>query len=226
VKRISTKAIILRRVNYGEADRILTTITLDQGKVSLFARGARRAKSRLAGGLELFSVSDVVFIDGKNDLKTIVSARLDRHFTDIARDIDAAMQAYDFLKLIDENTQDSCDGDFFILLKHSLEALSSGNDLQLTKTWFYTQLLRLTGRSINLEAQIDGKEFKEAAKYIFDFEDMGFAVNSSGQFSSKHIKFLRLLGKVDSPANLLKVEGANTLADELVGLSEQCFRDF
>ena len=55
---LRTQAIILRRTNYGESDRILTLLT-PEGKFSVLARGARKEKSRLAGGIELFSVSDV-----------------------------------------------------------------------------------------------------------------------------------------------------------------------
>lgn len=224
MKRISTKAIILKRVNFEEADRILTAITLDQGKMSLFAKGVRRAKSKLAGGLELFSVSDVVYIDGKSELKTIVSTRLDRHFTDITKDMSATMMAYEFLKLIDQNTQDSCDEQFFYLLEHSLESLSEHESSVLTKTWFFVQLLKITGRSVNLEKQVNSKDFAEDKKYNFDFDSMGFSEHSRGQFEPKHIKFLRLLSKVDSPSNLLKVEGAKGMAQELVQVLENCVK--
>ena len=46
-----TKAIVLRRTNYGEADRILTLLT-PLGQRSAIARGVRREKSRLAGGTQ------------------------------------------------------------------------------------------------------------------------------------------------------------------------------
>lgn len=222
MNRHNTKTIILRRVDYEEADRILSVITPEHGKLSLFAKGARRAKSKLAGGLELFCVSDVTFIDGKSDLKTVVSARLDRQFTDIVKNVDATMATYDFLKLIDDNTQDSCDEQFFYLLEHSLASLAAGDDLMLTKAWFYTQILRLGGRSLNLEQQVDGSEFAEDAAYSFQFDDMGFVANPNGHFAPKHIKFLRLLSKVDTPANLLKVEGAEAMAHTLAPVLEQC----
>ena len=57
------QAIVLRRTNYGEADRILQLMT-NQGGRAVMARGVRREKSRLAGGVELLSVSDVVCIRG------------------------------------------------------------------------------------------------------------------------------------------------------------------
>ena len=65
----TTQAIILKRINFGEADRILTAITPEYGKISILAKGVRRSKSKLAGGLELFSVTDIGFINGKSNLK-------------------------------------------------------------------------------------------------------------------------------------------------------------
>ena len=54
-KDLRTKAIVLRRTDYGEADRILQLLT-PSGKRSVIARGVRKEKSKLAGGIELFSV--------------------------------------------------------------------------------------------------------------------------------------------------------------------------
>ena len=65
MKTTRTQAIVLRRTNYGEADRVLQILTPD-GKFSVMARGARREKSRLNGGIELFSISEVVIGEGKS----------------------------------------------------------------------------------------------------------------------------------------------------------------
>ena len=75
MKTQRTRAIILRRTNYGEADRILQLLT-EQGRRSVIARGVRREKSKLAGGIELFAVSDVVIGEGKGELGVLTSARL------------------------------------------------------------------------------------------------------------------------------------------------------
>ena len=49
-------AIVLRRTDFGEADRIVNLLT-SEGKISAIARGARRQKSKLAGGIEIFAVT-------------------------------------------------------------------------------------------------------------------------------------------------------------------------
>ncbi|HXK19309.1 MAG TPA: recombination protein O N-terminal domain-containing protein, partial [Polyangiaceae bacterium] len=50
--RIATEALLLRRVEYGEADLVLTLLTQKLGKVSALARGARKSNKRFGGALE------------------------------------------------------------------------------------------------------------------------------------------------------------------------------
>ncbi|MDF3067668.1 MAG: recombination and repair protein RecO [Polyangiaceae bacterium] len=50
--RIATEALLLRRVEYGEADLVLTLLTLKLGKVSVLARGARKSSKRFGSALE------------------------------------------------------------------------------------------------------------------------------------------------------------------------------
>ena len=61
---VRTHALVLRRTNYGESDRILNLIT-PLGKFSVVAKSVRKEKSRLAGAVELFTLSDVVIHEGR-----------------------------------------------------------------------------------------------------------------------------------------------------------------
>ena len=61
--RKKTLAIVLRRTDFGEADRIVNLLT-PSGKVSAMARGVRKPKSKLAGGIEVFALNEVVLIEG------------------------------------------------------------------------------------------------------------------------------------------------------------------
>jgi len=59
-------AVVLRKLDYSEADRIYTLLTREHGKVGAIARGVRRTTSRLASALELFSVIDVQLARGRS----------------------------------------------------------------------------------------------------------------------------------------------------------------
>jgi DNA repair protein RecO (recombination protein O) len=58
--------VVLRKLDYGETDRIYTLLTREHGKVGAIAKGVRRSNSRLAAALELFSHIDVQLARGRN----------------------------------------------------------------------------------------------------------------------------------------------------------------
>jgi len=68
-----TQGIILRKQDIGEADRIFVVFTKDFGKLTLRAISERKITSKLRGGLELFNLSELEFIQGKTH-KTITDA--------------------------------------------------------------------------------------------------------------------------------------------------------
>ena len=67
--RKKTLAIVLRRTDFGEADRIVNLLT-PGGKVSAMARGVRKPKSKLAGGIEFFALNEVVLIEDEINLES------------------------------------------------------------------------------------------------------------------------------------------------------------
>lgn len=222
MKTVVDQAIILKRINYGEADRILTLLTRNHGKISAIAKGARRPKSKLAGGLELLSVSSLSFIEGRGELKTLVSTQLEKHFGNIVNDLSRTMLAYDFLKVVDTRTEHECEESYFFVLESALAGLDSHEiQSQVTQAWFLACLLQLSGTHMNIERQSNGMEFEEGATYAFNYDDMGFIAQPTGTFTPRHIKLLRLFSKVNAPSHLLHVAGAAELSDDLVPLLRQ-----
>lgn len=222
MKQLSTRAILLKRLNFGEADRIITVITPDHGKLSLLAKGVRRSNSKLAGGLELFSVSEITFIDGKSDLKTVISTRLASHFGDIVGDGNCTMTAYDIMKFTDAFSEHSHESIYFDLLEASLQALNQGEIGSATiYVWYCTQVLREVGSAINLEKPLNKKQFSEDASYQFSLEDMSFFERSGGNFIPNHVKLLRLMVRADTPNKLSNITGYSELASDLQPLFTQ-----
>ena len=58
------QAIVLRRTDHGEADRLLTLFTSDRGKIRVNAKGARKPSSRKSGHVELFTHVDFMLAKG------------------------------------------------------------------------------------------------------------------------------------------------------------------
>jgi len=209
-----TSGVILARTDYGEADRIVTMLTPDSGKLRLIAKGVRKVKSRLAGGVELFSESRITYIRGRSEIGTLVSARLEQHFGEIVKDIDRTMLGYDLIKQLDRNTEDEPEADYFELALGTFTALNNHDiSIEVVRLWFYAQLLRLSGHTPNLQTDSSGVKLAADLSYEFDFDSMSFYAREGGGFSSSHIKFLRLAFSVVTAQLLAKVEGANALAE-------------
>ena len=85
-KDLRTFGIVLRRTNYGEADRILNIIT-PEGKVSAIARGVRKEKSKMAGNVELFSLIELNIHFGKNEMGVLTGAKMKKYFGNIVKDL-------------------------------------------------------------------------------------------------------------------------------------------
>ncbi len=212
MNRIQTCGIVLKRTNYGEADRIVTVLTPDQGKLRLMARGVRKPKAKLAGGIELFSVSDITFLRGRGEIGTLISARLAKHYGKIVNDIERVQLGYDFIKMLDKTTEDEPEEEYFNLMEQALKALDDAKISQeLIRTWFSAQLLRQAGHTPNLGTTFKGEKLSESEKYVFDYDHMAFEPNENGNFQASHIKFLRLLFGASALQPLARINGVDGL---------------
>jgi DNA repair protein RecO (recombination protein O) len=225
MKRLNTRAIVLARTDYGEADRILTLLTPDQGKVKGIAKGVRKSKSKMAGGIELFSVSEVSYIIGKSEINTIISTRLVKHYGNIVKDLDRTNSSYDLIKIINKATEDHPEEAYFNLLRDGLQSMDDKTvDLNLINLWFRAQLLKLAGHTPNLKTDKAGNNLKADKTYDFDFERVGFIENTSGQFGVNEIKFMRLAFGNNQPKALQKVQNSEQLASGLLPLAQAILR--
>jgi DNA repair protein RecO (recombination protein O) len=214
MNQLITKGIVLARTDYGEADRILTMLTPDAGKLRLMAKGVRRLKSKLAGGIELFSTTELVYIKGRGEIGTLVSARLERYYSGIVKDVERTMLGYELIKQLNRETEDEPEADYYHLLEQAFAALEDkAVPLDIIRLWFPGQLLRLSGHTPNLTHELDGTKLSADQTYEFSFDDSTFLAKPQGAFTADDIKFLRLVFSGNSPKVLAKVSGAEQLAN-------------
>jgi len=226
MKQISTNGIVLARTNYGEADRIITFLTPDNGKVRVMAKGVRRQKSKLAGGIELFSVSNITFIEGKGDLHTLVSTRLLTHFGNIVSDLERTMFGYEMLKITNRVLEDEGGEEFYELLSASLDTLNNlKSSKDLAEASFLLQLMRMLGHLPNLTHDNKGGELPKEGEFQFSFDDVAFFTMPRGPFTANNIKLLRLLSY--NPAKtVMKINNLDKYLSELVPLIRQMSRQY
>lgn len=217
MRQFRTEAIILRRTNYGEADRILNLLTPEHGKVSAIAKGVRRPKSKLAGGLELFAVCDVTVLQGKTDMGVITSARIKRFYGEILQDYDRTQLAYEIIKQINKATETVTDAVFYRLLKSCLQYLGHSQiDWKLVELWFRLQMQQLLGQGVNLATDAGGDKLRPDANYGYNSQEGAFFANDAGRYGADHIKFLRLLA-AKTPDVVNRVQ-AGRVVDDLLDL--------
>jgi DNA repair protein RecO (recombination protein O) len=194
MKQFSSNGIILRRVDYGEADRIITLLTSDFGKIHAIAKGVRKQKSKLAGGIELFSVSEIHFIKGKNEIDTIVSTRLIKHYGHIVTDLERTEVAYEMLKTLNKTLEDRTGSEYFVVLNESLAALDNNRiPFELSELSFKMRVLQALGHVPEFSVDSKGQALDENATYEFDYESVSFKTKPEGNFNKNHLKVLRLL---------------------------------
>lgn len=213
MKTTKTRAIVLRRTNFGEADRIVSLIS-PQGRFSVMAKGVRKLKSRLAGGVELFAVSEVVIGEGKGELGILTSARLIKFYNNILVDYDRMKFAYEALKQVASASENLDEADWFDVLLEVLMALDNSSiNQKLTETWFYLHYAAILGRSLNLSRDTAGEILSSSEKYSYDVMENGFRKAANGEISSQNIKLLRLID-AKSLKTLAQVGGIEGVIDE------------
>lgn len=204
------EAIVLSRVNYGEADRILKLLTPD-GKISVIAKGVRREKSKLAGGIELLAICDVTVQRGRGDLAILTSARLEQFFSHILTDYERLQFAYYVLKDIAKTAEIIDEPAFYELTKQALASLDDKDiPLAVTELWYRLQMAILLGVGINLATDENGMKLVEDTTYRYDKEMNSFAYDPQGQYTSDHIKLLRV-ASAQNPRIITQIKNLDQL---------------
>jgi len=140
-----TEAIVLRRTDFGEADRLLTVFTPERGKLRLIAKGARKPTSRKSGHVELFSYGRYLVAVG-HDLDIVTQAETIEPFLPLHEDLLRATYAYYVAELTDAFTPEQDENrPLFTLLKEALGWLAAADDLPLVARYYEIHLLALAG---------------------------------------------------------------------------------
>lgn len=122
---IEVTGIILKQSPVGEYDRHISLLTRERGKISAFARGARRPGSRLAAATTPFSFGNFRLYEGKNSY-TLVEADIRNYFEELRTDYIGACYGMYFVEVIDYYTRENNDErEMMKLLYQSLRALSA-----------------------------------------------------------------------------------------------------
>ncbi len=169
-----TEAIVLRRYDFGEADRLLTLLTPEHGKLRAIARGARKPAGRMTGHVELFSRAKMMLSRG-HELYTIAQAEQAEPYLALREDLERGTYAYYLVELLDCFSEfEEPNQPLYALLNAALGWLCALDaHLQLVTRFYELHLLSLVGFQPELFQCTGGREELEPQDQYFSVPDGG-----------------------------------------------------
>lgn len=165
-EQIRDKGIIIKAEPIGEYDRRVVILTENRGKISAFARGARRPNSKFVASTNPFVFGNISLFAGRNSY-TLTDMDAVEYFDSLRLDFDKSMYGMYFLELADYYTRENNDDrDMLKLLFVSLKALSRGLiDNRLIRAIFELRAVAVNGEFPGLEL----RSMSETAEYTIKF---------------------------------------------------------
>lgn len=143
---LKTNALVLREVAYQDADKLLTILTQDYGRLTVRARGVRSRSSKLKAACQLLAYGEFTLLE-RGNFHTVTEAQLLEPFQGLRADLDK-LSLGSYLVQLGETLSDA-DADSPELLRVLLYALDAMARLdrpqQLVKAATELRLLCLAG---------------------------------------------------------------------------------
>ena len=139
------EGIVLRTHKLGEADRIVSILTRQHGKVRAVAKGVRKTKSRFGARLEPPTHLQLLFYEGRGDLDIVTQVETIDHFRAIRDDLDRLTRAVSMLEACDQlGLEGEPNPALYQMLVGALRALA-GHSGPLVVAGFFLKVLALEG---------------------------------------------------------------------------------
>jgi DNA repair protein RecO (recombination protein O) len=221
-RQFRTPALILKRFDLGEADRLLTLLTPRHGKIEVVAKGARKLTSAKTGHVELFTRADMLIHRGR-DLGIAVQAEMTAPYLALRDSLTLGAYAGYAAELTDRfiGSDDEDTPRLFNLLDATFERLCSDSDPRLALRYYEMHLLDLVGFRPELNECVIGHEDIQPEEQFFSYTEGGVVCPRDAargtSFIPLPLRTLKLLRHMQrSPYGQVKtLEVSPTLHDEI-----------
>ncbi|WP_026651843.1 DNA repair protein RecO [Butyrivibrio proteoclasticus] len=164
---LTVRGIVLKHSPSGDYDWVATIFTRERGKITAFAKSARKPAAKLSGCVEPFCFGTFKLFVGKNSY-TIVEADIDNYFEGFRQDLEGACYGTFFLELVNYYTRENNEDVFLLnLLYVSLKALLKESlDNRLVRCIFEVRSLVAEGEYPGIPEDL---KLSDSARYAVDF---------------------------------------------------------
>lgn len=224
---ITVTGMILSATPMGEYDKRVVLLTKERGKISAFAKGARRQNSALMGMTNPFVFGEFSLYEGRTSY-SLVQANISNYFMELTTDLEGAYYGFYFMEFADYYTREYNDETQMLkLLYQSLRALASGKiDRNLVRYIFELKALVINGeypdvfrctncgstdRGVIFSSKNHGLICEDCAGMVKD----GIAITNSTLYTLQYI--------VSSPIEKLYTF---TVSDEVLGQLQRIMKQY
>ena len=178
-------AFLLHQRPYGNSSVMAEMFTLDNGRISVIAKGAKKPKSKFFGVLSPFSKLRITY-RGKSELKTLTNVDKEDIFSDSFSKLSYTLLYINEL-LIKILPQGAPQKELFDLYDKFLLEIKASNEIDIILRRFEIDLLEMLGYGINFINEVDSGQSIDADK-LYDFvPELGFKESPNGIFNGKEI---------------------------------------
>lgn len=231
----STEGIVIKEENSGEADRFFTIFTKDFGKIRVMAKGIRKIRAKLRGGLQLLNHIYLEFVRGKYFYTAIEAININ-DFPAIKSDAEKLKTAFCICDILDKLIREEKDERSWLLLLKIFKKIEEpkffGSRLELLLWYFEWNLFDILGyhpelfKCVNCQVPLDSKHLTGQAKlseekFYFSAKDGGILCSrckntdkEAQEIDINTLKILRLiLGRKKEVLEKLKLGNERKLKD-------------
>ncbi|MDX1992866.1 MAG: DNA repair protein RecO [bacterium] len=184
-RQFRTNGLILKRRDFGEADRLLTVLTPDHGKIDMIAKGARKPTSTKTGHVELFTRVDLLVHRGR-DLDIAAQAEMTEPYLPLREDLGRGAFASYAAELMDRFTTEGEEdlSALFDLLAVTFQRLSDEDDLRLVVRYYELRLLDVVGFRPELTECVFSHETLQPEDQFFSYAEGGAVSPAAAEHAS------------------------------------------
>ena len=197
-----TEGIILKSIEFEEADKIVTVYTKKFGKITAIAKGVRKTKSKFGSSLEILTHSIFLFYKGRN-IDIVSQTEILESFFLASKEVIKFAFAANCVEVVNKLTEErEINIDLFNLLKEVLHYLRESNDPKLLTLSFKWQTISTLGyRPALNQCYRCNKNIEDQKEMHFNIGEGGFVCNNCiAEDKEERIKvslyFLKLLRKI------------------------------